>query len=138
MVGERAEAIRVEERGRTVLLLQQNREMNQAVRQALEDAGYTVWDAANGLRLISRLHVDQPDVVVMDTSGAWADCFDLCNSLKSSMHFKDVRVVLLTEGDEPLARAERCACDKVVSRASDPATLLRALDEVFALAPDPC
>ena len=55
MVGERAEAIRVEERGRTVLLLEQNREMHQAVRQALEDAGYTVWDAANGLRLISRL-----------------------------------------------------------------------------------
>lgn len=127
-----------EERGPTVLLLEQNREMKLTVRQALEDAGYTVWDAANGLRLISRLHVDQPDVVVMDTSGAWADCFDLCNSLKSSIHFKDVPVVLLADGGEHQARAERCACDKVVARASDATALLIALDEVFALAPDPC
>ncbi len=121
----------METRGRKVLLLEQNRESKKVVRQALEAEGYTVWEAANGLRLVSRLHVDRPDVVVMDTDEAWTDCFDLCHSLKTSDRFKDVRVVLMAHDAGSDERARSCNCDKLVTGACDIDALLAAISEVL-------
>jgi CheY-like chemotaxis protein len=118
-------------RGRTVLLLNKEPASKQVTRRALEDAGYTVYEASNGLRLVSRLDVDRPDVVVMDTAQAWADCFDLCRSLKSSARFGRVRVVLMADDDSQGERARLACCDRLVSRAKGTGGLIHALGELF-------
>jgi len=120
---------------RTVLLLDRDPTSRSSLRLALEKAGYTVWDAANGLRLVSRLDVDRPDVVVMDTGQAWTDCFDLCRSLKSSGRFKGVRVVLLTDEGEPAERARLACCDRQVPRDPDASGLLEVIRDLFDIPP---
>jgi len=114
-----------------VLLLDREPACKSGLRRTLEEAGYTVWDAANGLRLISRLDVDRPDVVVMDTGQAWTDTFDLCRCLKTSGRFKGIRVVLLADGDSQAERARSACCDRLVARDLSSGALLDALHELL-------
>lgn len=116
---------------RTVLLLDRKPASKARFRRALEEAGYTVWDAANGLRLVSRLEVGRPDVVVMDTGQAWTDCFDLCRSLKASPRFSGVRVVLLADEGEPSERARQACCDRLVPRGLEPSALLETIRDLI-------
>jgi DNA-binding response OmpR family regulator len=70
------------------------------VREALEDAfaaaGFRVKLAANGLRLVSALQVDRPDVIVLDVMMSWIDGFELCRALKRNRLFCDIPVVFVS------------------------------------------
>ena len=65
-----------------VLMVNDHPPSRTALRRALEGAGYTVWDAPSPVRLVSRLQVDRPDAVLLETRQAWTDCYALCRSLK--------------------------------------------------------
>ena len=53
---------------------------------ALELEGFDVGQAANGLRLISAMHVDRPDVILLDVMMSWIDGFELCRAIKKNRH----------------------------------------------------
>jgi DNA-binding response OmpR family regulator len=129
--GERAEAIAVELDKRTVLLLDSDPQSERHLTHRLEAAGFEVLVAPNGLRLVSRLDVDEPDVLVMHTASAWTDCFDLCRSLKCSDKFKDVRVVLVADEASGAARARAACCDRWVPNERDAEPLLAAIRELL-------
>jgi two-component system chemotaxis response regulator CheY len=114
----------------TVLLLEQNQKSKKTMVAALEQAGYEVWEAVNGLRLISRLRVDRPDVVILDNDRAWTDCFDLCDSLKKTDRFGQVRVVLMAD-EKDSQRAHKVCCDRMVAGSLNTDDLLAALSEVL-------
>ena len=52
--------------------------------------------AANGIRLISSLHVDRPDVILLDVMMSWIDGFELCRSIKKNEEFKDIPVIFIS------------------------------------------
>ncbi|MCA9676685.1 MAG: response regulator [Kofleriaceae bacterium] len=59
-------------------------------------AGYQVAMAANGLRLVSALQVDRPDLIVLDVNLSWIDGFELCRALKKNPTYADIPVVFLS------------------------------------------
>ena len=63
---------------------------------ALEVEGYDVLLAANGLRLISSLHVDHPDLILMDIMMSWIDGYELCHSVKKNPEFKHIPVIFVS------------------------------------------
>ncbi|HYG66541.1 MAG TPA: response regulator, partial [Anaeromyxobacteraceae bacterium] len=63
---------------------------------ALELEGFDVSQAANGLRLISAMHVDRPDVILLDVMMSWIDGYELCRAIKKNPTFGDIPVIFVS------------------------------------------
>ncbi len=79
-----------------VTIVDDDREMREMLALALRHEGFEVTQAANGLRLISSLHVDKPDVILMDVNMSWIDGFELCRAVRKSEEFGRIPVVFIS------------------------------------------
>lgn len=79
-----------------VVIVDDDRETREMLTLALELEGFDVEQAANGLRLISSLHVDRPDLILLDVMMSWIDGFELCRSIKQNDEFRDIPVIFVS------------------------------------------
>jgi DNA-binding response OmpR family regulator len=79
-----------------VIIVDDDRETREMMALALRQEGFEVAQAANGLRLISTLHVDRPDVILMDVNMSWIDGFELCRAVRNSEEFNAIPVVFVS------------------------------------------
>src|ERR1700746_3874825 len=79
-----------------IIIVDDDRETREMLQMALELEGYEVSQAANGLRLISTLHVDRPDVILLDVMMSWIDGFELCRAIKKNPTFGDIPVIFIS------------------------------------------
>ena len=99
---------------RKVIIVDDDRDTREMLTLALSLEGYDVSEAANGLRLISSLHVDRPDLVILDVMMSWIDGFELCRSIKKNDQFKNIPVLFLSDrksGDDQRRGLEAGACE---------------------------
>ena len=95
---------------RKVVIVDDDRETRELLAAALEGRGYQVVPAQSGLRLISYLHVDRPDVILLDVMMSWIDGFELCRALKRNPRFDTIPVVFISGRSDQVAVAEGMAC----------------------------
>jgi len=79
-----------------VTIVDDDRDTREMLTLALELEGFDVGQAANGLRLISAMHVDRPDVILLDVMMSWIDGFELCRAIKKNPTFGDVPVIFIS------------------------------------------
>ncbi len=79
-----------------VAVVDDDRDVRELLQTTLENEGLEVKLAANGLRLISTLHVDRPDVILLDVMMSWIDGFELCKALKQNQEFSDIPVIFIS------------------------------------------
>jgi len=79
-----------------VIIVDDDRDTREMLTLALELEGFEVSQAANGLRLISAMHVDRPDVILLDVMMSWIDGFELCRAIKKNEDFADIPVVFVS------------------------------------------
>jgi DNA-binding response OmpR family regulator len=78
------------------IIVDDDRETREMLALALQMDGFEVSQAANGLRLISNLHVDRPDVILLDVNLSWIDGFELCRAVKKNEEFKRLPVIFIS------------------------------------------
>ena len=79
-----------------VIIVDDDRDTREMLTLALELEGFDVGQAANGLRLISAMHVDRPDVILLDVMMSWIDGFELCRAIKKNPTFTDIPVIFIS------------------------------------------
>lgn len=79
-----------------IIIVDDDRDTREMLTMALELEGFQVDQAANGLRLISSLHVDRPDLILLDVMMSWIDGFELCRSVKKNDDFRDIPIIFLS------------------------------------------
>jgi len=79
-----------------VIIVDDDRDTREMLTLALELEGFDVGQAANGLRLISAMHVDRPDVILLDVMMSWIDGFELCRAIKKNATFHDIPVIFVS------------------------------------------
>jgi DNA-binding response OmpR family regulator len=89
------------ERRPKVIIVDDDRDTREMLTLALDLEGYDVAQAANGIRLISSLHVDRPDVILLDVMMSWIDGFELCRSIKKNEEFHDIPVIFISARKTP-------------------------------------
>ena len=89
------------ERRPKVIIVDDDRDTREMLTLALDLEGYDVSQAANGIRLISSLHVDRPDVILLDVMMSWIDGFELCRSIKKTEEFRDIPVIFISARKTP-------------------------------------
>jgi DNA-binding response OmpR family regulator len=79
-----------------VIIVDDDRDTREMLTLALELEDFEVGQAANGLRLISAMHVDRPDVILLDVMMSWIDGFELCRAIKKNPTFGDIPVIFIS------------------------------------------
>ena len=79
-----------------VIIVDDDRDTREMLTLALELEGFDVRQAANGLRLISAMHVDRPDVILLDVMMSWIDGYELCRAIKKNPTFGDIPVIFIS------------------------------------------
>ena len=63
---------------------------------ALEDEGYELWEASDGLEAFERIQKDKPDVMILDVMMPGMTGYELCAKLKQDPVTKDILIIMLT------------------------------------------
>lgn len=84
-----------------VTIVDDDRDTRELLAAALEDEGFEVSMAANGLRLIASLQLHRPDAILLDVNMSWIDGFELCRAVKKNESFRDIPVVFISGRGDP-------------------------------------
>jgi DNA-binding response OmpR family regulator len=91
--------------------------------------GYEVLRAENGLRFVSQLQIENPDVVIMDSRPRFCDSHTLCSAIRSQFRHKPV-FFLAREAQEVDHRDHLgCGCTQVFSMPTQLSALIRRIGE---------
>lgn len=85
----------------TVAVVDDDREVRQALSDALSVAGFVVQLAPHALKLVSALEVDRPAVIVLDVVNSWIDGLGLCRALKRNQEYREIPIVIVSGKSEP-------------------------------------
>jgi two-component system, cell cycle response regulator len=80
----------------TVLIADDSLVIRAVVRSELEDEGYQVVEAVDGLSAVQQCRADPPDVVLLDIEMPGLDGYEVLATLKADPELEDIPVVFLT------------------------------------------
>ena len=114
-------------------MVDDEREVREALADYLASEGFEVILAPNGLRLVSTLQVDRPDAILLDVVMSWIDGIELCRALKRNVEFRDIPVVLISGHDRAdLEHAEDAGAVAYFEKPLDLESLAHTLRDVTA------
>jgi DNA-binding response OmpR family regulator len=116
-----------------VIIVDDDRETRDMLGLALELEGFEVSQAANGLKLISTLQVDRPDLILLDVNMSWIDGFELCRSVHRNEEFRDIPVVFVSARNSPadLQRGKDAGAADYFTKPVDLTVLIRRARELI-------
>ena len=122
---------------RRVAVVDDDREVRERVGASLIGLGYEVKVAANGLKLVSTLHVDRPDLILLDVMMSWIDGFELCQAIKQNSEFRDIPVVFISgrTAQADIDRGYQVGCVDYFTKPLDLGRLLNRVREVTGALP---
>jgi len=80
----------------SAIIVDDDRDTREMLAMALELEGYQVTQAANGVKLISSLHVHKPDILLLDVNMSWIDGFELCRAVRRNEQFHTLPVLFVS------------------------------------------
>jgi two-component system, cell cycle response regulator DivK len=119
-----------------VLLVEDDRDGRRMFADWLQQAGFRVEQAHNGLQALERAHDLLPDAILTDLNIPGIDGYELTRRLKNDPRTQRIPVLAVT-GYAPFtkdpARADRAGCDAVLPKPCDPedveSTLKQLIDQ---------
>src|SRR5205807_4063480 len=83
-----------------VVIVDDDRALRDRLQTILEQDGYDVAQAPSGLRLLSLLEVDRPDLILLDVAMSWINGFELCRAMKANRSYQNIPVVFISGRSE--------------------------------------
>jgi PleD family two-component response regulator len=117
---------------RKIVIVDDDRPTREMLQTALELEGYDTTQAANGLRLLSILHIDRPDVVLLDVMMSWIDGFELCRSIKQNDELRHIPIIFISGKvtDDDVQRGFACGAIDYFKKPLDMERLLQRIREI--------
>ncbi|MBJ6764022.1 response regulator [Myxococcaceae bacterium JPH2] len=84
-----------------ITIVDDDRDTRDMLSVALEEEGFDVTSAANGLRLIASLQLHRPHAILLDVNMSWIDGFELCRAVKKNEHFRDIPIIFISGRGDP-------------------------------------
>lgn len=119
-----------------VAVVDDDKDVRERVKASLTAAGYDVVSATSGLRLLSTLHVDKPDIILLDVMMSWIDGVELCRAIKQNATLAQIPVVFMS-GRTASADVERGMAAGAVDYLPKPLDLDHLVERVRAIVGSP-
>ena len=120
--------------GRRVLIIEDNKDAADSLREALTFSGHEVEVAFDGPTGIDAARDFHPEIIICDIGLPGMDGYSVARVLRSDEALKDIYLIALTgyAAPEDVERARTAGFDRHVSKPSSLETLNRLLDEAPA------
>jgi two-component system cell cycle response regulator DivK len=116
---------------RRVLIVEDQEDNRQILRDLLAHAGYEVFEVADGAQALGAASTHRPDVILMDIQLPLVDGYEATRRIKADPTLKHIPIIVVTSyalsGDESVARA--AGCDAYVAKPFSPKALLAKIRE---------
>ena len=123
---------------RYVLIVDDDPDLVETVCMMLEDKGYEVGKAYDGVEGEEAIKERHPDLLVLDVMMPRKDGYQLCSELKADSATKDIPVILLTAVGEAVpttsythAQGMSTEAEEYIPKPVDSKTLVEAVDSFF-------
>lgn len=116
-----------------IIIVDDDKDLREMLRMGLDAAGFEVSVAANGLRLLSNLRVDRPDLILLDVMMSWLDGFELCLALKKNPEFSKIPVFFISvlSSKEDVDKGYACGCTRYFAKPLKLADLIEEIHNVL-------
>jgi signal transduction histidine kinase/ActR/RegA family two-component response regulator len=116
-------------RPRSVLIVEDNADVSEALRWLLEAAGHSVWTARNWREALDLAHRSSPDVALVDIGLPEVDGYEVARRLRATPRGAGLRLVALTGYGRPedRRRAREAGFEVHLVKPVEPEDLLRLL-----------
>jgi len=116
---------------KTILVVEDQEDNRQILRDLLGNAGYAMQEAENGQDALAAVAKQRPDLILMDIQLPILDGYEATRRLKANPDTKSIPIIVVTSyalsGDESKARAS--GCDAYVTKPYSPRALLAKIKE---------
>jgi len=111
---------------RTVLVVEDDRDINQLVGEYVEEAGFRYLSAADGRSVFEKARAGQPSLILLDLMLPDLNGFEVCRRLKEEPSTRDIPIVFLTALDQRKFRdrARECGAADYLLKPFAPAILI--------------
>ncbi|MBI4041812.1 MAG: response regulator [Deltaproteobacteria bacterium] len=82
--------------GKTILLIDDEADLREAIKMKLEAEGYQIEQAANGVEALEHIKRNNPDLIVLDVMMPELNGYQVCKRLKEDEKLKHIPIILLT------------------------------------------
>lgn len=106
---------------RSILVVDDDEIMRNALKRILENEGYKVLLAVDGLELSKILETTRLDLILLDVNLPWVDGYELCRLIKDHHALKDVPLVLVSarKSKEDIQTGFDAGCNDYVTKPFD-------------------
>jgi two-component system, cell cycle response regulator DivK len=120
-----------------VLIVEDYRLAREMYRVTLEDAGFDVLEAADGVEALLRVRETVPDLILMDLSMPLMDGWEATSHLKSDSRTAAIPIVVLSASERDYTAEEiaRAGCVALVSKPCLPSELIQEIRHRLSVHP---
>lgn len=118
----------------SILIAEDSKTQAEMLRHLLENAGYSVTVAYNGLEALDITRKKEPTIVLTDIIMPEMNGYDLCRALKTDEKTQDIPVILVTQLFDPrdVIQGLACGADNFIIKPYDPDYLLDRVKVILA------
>jgi len=99
----------------------------------MENSGYEVIQATNGVEALLTMHNESPDLVLLDIEMPIMDGIECCRQIKQDETFKDVKVIIVTTRSEysKISEAFAAGADDYIIKPIEPNELREKVKDLL-------
>lgn len=113
--------------GATVMVIEDDAELRQIYRQALEREDYVIYEAVDGADALERLEEVSPDLVILDMMMPRMGGPTLLQMLRQNPRYNHVRLVVITAYPQFRESALNYNVDQFLTKPVRPAEIVQAV-----------
>lgn len=115
--------------GNKILIVDDERDILQALSMRLEAAGYEVMTAENGYKATSVISTESPDLIICDIAMPGMDGHEVARKIRGSPATADIPIIFLTARTEleEMKIAFEQKVDRYITKPVDPELLLMSI-----------
>jgi DNA-binding response OmpR family regulator len=116
---------------RSVLVVEDDREINSLVGAYAEICGFEYRPALDGATALREARREAPNAVILDVMLPDVDGFEVCCRMRNELHLTRMPIIILSalSGDKDKARGKECGADEYLTKPFNPDELIQKLLE---------
>lgn len=110
---------------KSVLVVDDDEVMRNAMKRILEGEGYKVILAEDGLEFSKILENTMLDIIILDINLPWVDGYELCSMIKSQPNLRETPLIMVSayKSKEDIEKGFAAGCDDYVTKPFDVAKI---------------
>jgi two-component system, cell cycle response regulator DivK len=116
--------------GKCILVVEDQEDNRQILRDLLGNAGFDLIEAENGEQALAALAKQRPDLILMDIQLPIMDGYEATRRIRTNPEMKDIPIIAVTS--YALAGDEAAGCTAYITKPFSPRALLSKVREYLA------